>query len=181
MEREWEEIKERIGRALEKVEKGKKVRGKRGWWDDECREGKKKVRRELRKWRKGKGSGDRYRKEKKVYKELCEEKKERARRGWEREVLKVKTEVQVWKIVNNERRGRKWVNEGIEMKEWDEYFKGLLGGVEWRVIKGAKRGEREDEEEELTREEVGKIIRRLKDGKAMGGYGIPFVCATLTW
>lgn len=59
------------------------------------------------------------------------------------------------------------MNESIEMEEWDEYFKGLLGGVEWRVIRGCReRGEKKDEKKELTREEVREVIRKLKDGKA---------------
>lgn len=33
------------------------------------------------------------------------------------------------------------------MEEWDEYFKGLLVGVEWKTIWGKGREEEEDEEE----------------------------------
>lgn len=51
----------------------------------------------------------------------------------------VKTEGQIWKIINRERKNKKRVNEGIEMKEWDGFFRGLLGGVEWRVIRGIGR------------------------------------------
>jgi len=60
IQREIEGMKERIGKALEigKKKKGKEKRNRTGWWDEECRERKKEVRKELRKWRKGeKGIG----------------------------------------------------------------------------------------------------------------------------
>jgi len=137
-EEEWKEPKGRIGEVLERVEgMGKEERAK-GWWDGDCREGKKSVRRELRRWRKEGGGGDRYREVKRAYNRLCEKKREEARR-WEEEVKEARTENHVWKIVNRERKKKKWVNEGIELEEWDRYFKGLLGGVEWRVRR-AKRG-----------------------------------------
>lgn len=34
----------------------------------------------------------------------------------------------MWKIVNRERKKRKRINEEIEIEEWDEYFRELLGG-----------------------------------------------------
>lgn len=34
-----------------------------------------------------------------------------------------------WRVVNKGRKRRERVNEEIKM-EWDEYFRGLLGGVE---------------------------------------------------
>lgn len=108
-----------------------------------------------------------------MYKEIYEAKKGKEKLKWERQVMEAKTEEQVWKIVNRERKRKKWMNEGIEMAKWDEYFKGLLRGVEWRVIKGSDRGEKEDEEKELTREEVEEMIKKLKDGKAMEEDGIP--------
>lgn len=44
-----------------------------GWWDEECRRGKKEVRRELRKSRKT--GGERYREAKRGYNRLCERKR----------------------------------------------------------------------------------------------------------
>lgn len=52
------------------------------------------------------------------------------------------------------------------MKEWEVYFKELLGGVEWRVVNGAREEFREEEEEEIGRDELRKVIRKLKDRKA---------------
>ncbi|EZA56065.1 hypothetical protein X777_03892 [Ooceraea biroi] len=60
------------------------------------------------------------------------------------------------------------------MEEWKEHFMRLLGGVEGRVVRGERRGEREKEEEkEISRTEIREIIGKLKDGKAVGGDGIP--------
>lgn len=63
------------------------------------------------------------------------------------------------------------MKEGIELEEWDRYFKGLLEGVEWRVRRGREMGE--DGKEELKIEEIREVIKRLKDGKAIGGDGVP--------
>lgn len=60
-----EEVKEmgtRIREVLEELEgtqRGESGKRKSGWWDGECRERKREVRRELRKWRKGKNMGER--------------------------------------------------------------------------------------------------------------------------
>lgn len=55
------------------------------------------------------------------------------------------------------------------MEEWDRYFRKLLGGVEWRVRKRMEGGWRDDGEEGIRREEVKEVIRKLREGKAMGG------------
>lgn len=83
-----------------------------------------------------------------------------------------RTEEQIWKIVNGERNKRKKVSEGIRMKEWDQYFRGLLGGVEWKTVWDKGREEGENEQEELRREEFKKAVSRMKDRKAMGEDGI---------
>lgn len=53
------------------------------------------------------------------------------------------------------------MKERIEMREWNEYFKELLGEVEERVILGTYRGFREDGEELLGREEIKKELDKL--------------------
>ena len=52
--------------------------------DEECVEGKKKVRKELRRWRKGKGDGDSYREDKLKYKKLIEKKKKKRMKNGKR-------------------------------------------------------------------------------------------------
>ena len=92
-----------------------------------------------------------------------------------RDIVEVNTENKVWEIVNRGRKGRRKVNQGIEKEQWREYFMGLLGGrgVEARVRMGAGEGEREREEDEISKEEVRRVIRRIKEGKARGGDEIP--------
>lgn len=62
--------------------------------------------------------------------------------------------------MNRERRGRRGINEGIEMKEWREYFMGLLGEMEGRVVRGLRR-EREGEggKEGINRREIKEALR----------------------
>lgn len=122
-----EEYEEKVG------ERGK---SHRGWWDEQCVEKKKEVRRELRRWRREGGEGEEYRKMRKEYKELCEGKKKEERERLIREIGEARTESKMWEIVNRERRRRKVINEEIQMGEWKEHFMGLLGGVEERVMKG---------------------------------------------
>ncbi|KAL6427150.1 hypothetical protein ACFW04_008652 [Cataglyphis niger] len=111
----------------------KGVRRKRGWWDSECKEQKIIVKRELRRWRKKGGDGKLYREAKGKYKKLIEGKKKEERERWERESREIRTEGQVWEIVNRGRRKRRKVNKHITMEEWDGYFRNLLGGVDSRV------------------------------------------------
>lgn len=116
------EVRERI-QTLEEVE-SKRYEGNRrkvGWWDGDCKEAKRKVRMKLREWRK-KGEEE-YRGRKKEYREICKKKKREWKEEWERKVKEVKREHEVWEIVNRERKGRKRVNEDIEMGE-KEYLDG---------------------------------------------------------
>jgi len=84
----------------------------------------------------------------------------------------VRAEGQVWGIMNKEKKRWKEINENIKMEEWEEYFKGFLGGIEKRVVQGENRRRRSKMEEELEREGIRKVLRRVKDGKAMGVDGI---------
>jgi len=58
------------------------------------------------------------------------------------------------------------------MKEGEEYFKEILGGVDGKVIWGERERERErkrlEEERDVERVEIRRVLRKLKDGKAMG-------------
>lgn len=47
------------------------------------------------------------------------------------------------------------------MKEWDKQFREVLGGVGWRVGGGGKRGAGEEEEKEIEREEVDKVLKKM--------------------
>lgn len=76
----------RIVEALKGVKKELKERKKERvrWWDEECRELKKEVKRELRKWRKVRRDGSVYKERKKEFKELCKRKKKKENRRWEK-------------------------------------------------------------------------------------------------
>lgn len=74
----------------------------------------------------------------------------------------------MWTVINRERGESKRLNEEIKIKESEDYFKSLLRGVEWRVVKrNRKRGKEEEKEMELTKEEVKKVIVKVKDKKAV--------------
>ncbi|XP_071576349.1 uncharacterized protein [Temnothorax nylanderi] len=175
LNKEWEEMEARIKEAIKGVEEemgGKKV----GWWDEECRETKKEVRRNLRIWRKERGKGSEYKEKRKGFREMCKRKKEEENRRWERKAEGARREAEVWEIVNKERKKRRGIEEGIEEEEWKEHFMNLLGGVEGRVRLGKEEGREEkegEEEEEISLEEMRRVVKRLKDGKAMGRNGIP--------
>lgn len=86
---------------------------------------------------------------------------------------RARKEGQVWEVVNRERRRKRKVNEGIEMKKWVNYFRGLLGGrVERRVVRGI-RGNGREVKGKLTKEEMRGAVRRIREGKAVGRDEIP--------
>lgn len=53
------------------------------------------------------------------------------------------------------------------MREWNEYFRKLLG-VERKVRRENREGRKNDEEKELSREEIEKVLGGLKMGKSAG-------------
>jgi len=82
-------------RRIKKVVKWKKrKKGKERinkWWNEECREKKRKVGNLLRKWKKGKESKEDYNKGKRKYKDLCERRKEEERDELLKEAREAKT------------------------------------------------------------------------------------------
>ncbi|XP_068990467.1 luc7-like protein 3 [Neodiprion pinetum] len=80
VEVEWENLKERVRKAVGEMEKVK-VRSKEvsGWWDEECREGKRSLRESLQQFRDGKIDREVYCEEKRKYSRLCEVKRKKER------------------------------------------------------------------------------------------------------
>jgi len=72
---DWKELRKDIQGVLREGQGKEGGKKGRGWRDEECREGKKGVRRELRRWRKNGGEGKSYRKIKRKYNKMCEKKK----------------------------------------------------------------------------------------------------------
>lgn len=92
--------------------------------------------------------------------------------------MEVRRKSEIWKIVNKERKSRRGINEEIELKEWKEYFMGLLGEEEERISR-EKVGEEEFErvgvrrEQDISKEEIKEALRRMRIGKASGIDEIP--------
>lgn len=59
------------------------------------------------------------------------------------------------------------INGEIGKEKWKEYFMGLLGGVEGKVVRGSENRREGRGEKEIGLEEVRKSIKGLKDKKAM--------------
>ncbi|XP_070518835.1 uncharacterized protein [Cardiocondyla obscurior] len=88
-------VKKVVKKVMEKRKKERKEQAKEVWWDKECREGKKKVKEELEKWRRKESNGEEYRKARSIYKKLCKEKKGIEKNRWEKKIEAVKTEEDV--------------------------------------------------------------------------------------
>jgi hypothetical protein len=141
-------------------------------WDKECREGKQAARKKLRNWKKEKATKEEYKRARKRYKLVCKEKKEKKRMEEEMKMKGIKTEEEVWRYINRERKKKgEIVSDRITMEEWRKYFSELLGGEENRQEK-EKRQHRVGEIEEITREELEQQLRKLKRKKAPGRDGI---------
>lgn len=86
---------------------------------------------------------------KKGYKELCDRKKKEENERMERRAREVIKKNEIWELINKERKIGKNMNEGIEIEERRNYFKGLLDRVENRVIrKERKRGVAKEKEKD---------------------------------
>jgi hypothetical protein len=121
---------------------------KNEWWDKECREGKQAARKKLRNWKKEKATKEEYKRARKRYKLVCKEKKEKKRMEEEMKMKGIKTEEEVWRYINRERKKKgEIVSDRITMEEWRKYFSELLGGEENRQEK-EKRQHRVGEIEE---------------------------------
>ena len=83
------------------------------------------------------------------------------------------TEEEVWKVVNKERRRCKEVDQETEMVEWKKYFMDLLGGVERKSKKGERERRDSDDEEDISREKMSKLLENLKVRKAPGINEVP--------
>lgn len=133
---------------------------------------KREIRRKLRNWRR-KGEEEGYKRGKQEYRELCERKKKDENLRWEKKAVEVSREREVWEIVKKQRKKKKRINEDLGWEEWKEHFMKLLRGVKDRVVREKESNRRGgDEKDEISGEEVMRVVVKLKDGKAAGMDGI---------
>lgn len=90
IDEKWREMKERVTEIMKKGSEVKENNFRKGWWDKECEEGKRKVRMELRKWRRGEGLTETHRKEKSRYNHMIEDKKRKENERWKRQIQKIR-------------------------------------------------------------------------------------------
>jgi len=107
----------------------------------------------------------------KYIRKYVKERRERRMKNAKKETEEAKTKVQVWNIVNRQRKKWKGINKDIEREEWERYFRETLAGIE-KKVRGEKvrRGSREDGE--LEKEKIRRAIGSLKNGKAIGIDGV---------
>ncbi|KAJ3656475.1 hypothetical protein Zmor_015548 [Zophobas morio] len=110
--------------------------GRNNGWNGECSELKRKAREKLRKWKNNKGRKEEYLKARENYTRKCEERKREKREEEEEKTTKsLKTEEQVWRYVNKERRRKTEVSGKIKTHEWKTHSMELLGGCEEKCCK----------------------------------------------
>jgi hypothetical protein len=120
---------EKVTTKKEVTVRGSKGAGRTsGLWDRECEQAKKEAVKALREWRKNKIDRSRLLEAKRRYRDRCREKKKQKREREEKEIKEIRTEREVSKYTNRERKTKESVNEEITMQEWEDYFMKLLEG-----------------------------------------------------
>lgn len=101
-----------------------------------------------------------------------EKEKGRKNEKWVKRAEMAGRHTEVWEIVDRGERDRRRINEGIEMNKWREYFMNMLGVVEEKVVgERGKRSGRERREEEISLEEMRRLIKKLKIEKRQAWTG----------
>ncbi|XP_054002009.1 uncharacterized protein LOC128888868 [Hylaeus anthracinus] len=130
-------------------------------WDKECGQRKRKLKRLYRKWKAGKVEREEYVKGRTELRKLYEEKEKRKKEEELEEIKGAKTEAQIWKYINKERKKRIMIEKSIRIEEWAEHFRNLLGGSQEKVTEVRRqRGSEGDGEEELSHREIEEQIPR---------------------
>ena len=76
------------------------------------------------------------------------------------EIKEAKTETDIWKYINKERKRKSSLRKSITMEDWHKHFCEALEGRDEAVM-GEKGNIGEDDEEELTDEEIEQQIQNL--------------------
>ena len=117
-------MKEEITKATTTKRQGTRRNNKKcQWWDRDCPEWKKELKRKLTKCASGEGLVKDYGKKKREYKYKRTRKKKDWVDKWTKQIKRDRTEKAMWKAVNQRRKKRSEVNEEITDREWKEHFK----------------------------------------------------------
>ena len=169
------ELKEIIQKSMvgKRIRISRRKRREEEWYDKECKEKKRKVKKQVRRVKNGKSKGKEYIEKRKEYKNVLKEKKKK----WGKEMLerlsRIKKGKEFWKEINKRRKKGKKISERIKKEEWERHFRELLEGEnqkrtrEWREVKEEK------EEEEISEREIEEAIKKGKKKKAPKPDGVP--------
>lgn len=122
----------------------------------------------IKEWRNGGMGKKEYNRRHKDHEKLLKEKREMEKKRFMEEVEKAVQEGREWEVINKERKKGKPINRKIKIEEWTRYFMDMSGGTGYKVRGEGRRMVREDDVEDVTREEVDDEIDKLKRNKAVG-------------
>lgn len=129
----------------------------------------------MRKWKKGKVSGEEFCRIRKDHRKWCGEERRRHEEEEEEKIKVIRTEQEAWKYINKYRKKREKIDEEIDLEKWKNHFMELLGGTmrraELRWEEEMSKEGKEEETEDITKEEVIRNIKKLKMTKAPGEDG----------
>jgi len=172
----WKNLKKGVEeiRVRKKISLRKKRIGEKDWWDSECKRRKRRVKRAYKEWKRGGKGREEYVILRREFRELCREKEAKKNKKFEEELRNVRSEAQIWKLINRGRKDIRPIEEGIlHLEEWQNYFCHILEGHKKRKEEGRKEREQEEgQEDDLRDEEIEQQIVNLKRRKAVGVDGI---------
>ena len=177
VEKRWKQAKEMVDKAVVKkeVKRRKWKIGEKKWWDKSCKVKKRKVKKALTDWKKGKKPKILYLTERREWKEMCRIKEKEKREAELEQIKNIKHESEVWQYLNGARNKRIVIENDIGKREWKDHFRTLLEGAEERTVGQERRADEiaEKEKAKITATEIKAAWGMLKKKKAAGLDGIP--------
>ncbi|XP_043521439.1 protein PXR1-like [Frieseomelitta varia] len=114
---------------------------------------KREVRKLLKKWKEEKKVKEKYLRERMEFRKICERKQKEKAKSKLEEIRKAKTEKEIWRYTNKEKKQRIPIDRKRENM--------------WKKVVGNK-DETPDRTQDTSRKEIEKQIKKLKKGKASG-------------
>lgn len=170
----WIDLKTQLDEcAMKKSIQIKQEIGFRKWWDKECKQGKRNVKKLYLKWKDGSGTRENYLKGRQEFRKLCTEKEENYKEQEIKSIKALKSETEIWKYINKGRKTRTTCSKDITTRKFKEHFMNILEGSE-EEKGGSRRAvlNTEEDEKDLEVDEIDKQIKKLKKKKATGTDGI---------